>query len=239
MSGSCEQIWSAACEKLKARLTPEVYERWIAVIKSKELGETALILSVSNDFYQSWVEENYLSIIEEAVASVLNRTVTVLFEVNPDVPVARESKVVARPKIRPTQSPSPNKGKRPELNEKYTFKNFIIGPTNNFAHASSLAVAQSPGKAYNPLFIYGGVGVGKTHLMQAIGHHSTGKSELNVRYISCETLMNEYITALQQQSTAKFRRRYRTADILLVDDIHFLANKNSLQEELNHTFNEL
>lgn len=177
--------------------------------------------------------------IKEATASVTGKDMEIVFEVNPDLkiqlPEERPRRSTAR---RGTQSQKKQK-LGTDLNEKYIFKNFVIGPSNNFAHASSLAVAQSPGKAYNPLFIYGSNGLGKTHLMQAIGHYTLDKSPMSVCYVSCETLMNEYITALQQRAIVKFRKRYRSADVLLVDDIHFLANKNSLQEEFFHTFNIL
>jgi chromosomal replication initiator protein len=131
------------------------------------------------------------------------------------------------------------KQETPTLNEKFTFDSFIVGSSNQFAHAASLAVAQAPGTGYNPLFIYGGVGLGKTHLMQAIGHHVLGSSRATVRYLSSETMMNEYVDHLTNRSLVQFRKKYRNADLLLIDDIQFLASKERLQEEFFHTFNAL
>jgi chromosomal replication initiator protein len=128
---------------------------------------------------------------------------------------------------------------RQQLNPKYSFDTFIIGPSNSFPHAASMAVAQSPGRAYNPLFLYGGTGLGKTHLMQAIGHHVQHTNKQTVCYLSCETFTNEYIDALQRKALVQFRKKYRTVDLLLLDDVQFLGGKERMQEEFFHTFNAL
>ena len=125
------------------------------------------------------------------------------------------------------------------LNPKYTFDSFVVGPSNNFAHAASVAVAQSPSRAYNPLFLYGGVGLGKTHLMQAIGNYATATHNLDICFISSEAFVNDYIDALQRKSLVQFRKKYRSADILFIDDIQFLSGKERMQEEFFHTFNAL
>jgi chromosomal replication initiator protein len=127
----------------------------------------------------------------------------------------------------------------PVLNPKFTFNDFVVGPSNNFGHAAALAVAQSPARAYNPLFMYGGSGLGKTHLMQAIGHHVLRNSNAKIVYLSSETFTNEYIDALQNKALVQFRKKYRGVDLLLIDDIHFLAGKERMQEEFFHTFNVL
>jgi chromosomal replication initiator protein len=136
-------------------------------------------------------------------------------------------------------APARGRGESSPLNPNFTFDTFVIGPSNNFAHAASVAVAQAPARAYNPLFIHGGTGLGKTHLMQAIGHHVLSTSRASVCYLSSETLLNEYINALQDRTLIQFRKKYRSVDLLLIDDIHFLAGKDRLQEEFFHTFNVL
>ena len=233
-------LWDKACKHLKDVLHNDVYSRWIAVIDPVSLEGSELTLAVDNDFYQSWLEENYLPLIKKALASVSDTEWVIHFTVksrssSQDAPVVKKERKTIRERLsskRPHFTPS--------LNPNFTMDTFIVGPSNNFAHAAALAVAEAPARAYNPLFIYGGVGLGKTHLMQAIGHtvlqHSKAKS---ICYLSSETMLNEYIEALQNRSLTQFRKRYRTADLLLIDDIHFLAGKERIQEEFFHTFNAL
>ena len=238
MESKVSVLWSGACKRLREVLSKDVYERWIKVIDAQQLEGDKLTLHVANDFYQSWLEENYLPLIKDAVGTVCGRELQVVFDVNHTPP--------AQPEPSRRQRPAPAKParKRPKtvtpMNPNYTFDSFIIGSSNNFAHAACLAVAQSPARAYNPLFIYGGVGLGKTHLMQAIGNHVLQKKpEAEVRYLSCESFTNEYIDAIQNRSLVAFRRKHRQADVLLIDDIQFLAGKERMQEEFFHTFNAL
>ncbi|MBN1672204.1 MAG: chromosomal replication initiator protein DnaA [Kiritimatiellae bacterium] len=233
---NADALWSKACKHLQELLHPDVYSRWIAVIKAKELSDSALTLSVDNDFYQTWLEENYLPLIENAVSSVCGAKLRIEFVVT-HTPVQPAEETPPKSSLRDRFLRRP-KSELP-LNPKFTFENFVVGPSNSFAHAASLAVAQAPARAYNPLFIYGGVGLGKTHLMQAIGHHVLSHSKSNVCYLSCEAFTNEYIEALQNRSLVQFRKKYRTTHVLLIDDIHFLAGKERLQEEFFHTFNVL
>jgi chromosomal replication initiator protein len=230
------QLWTKACKHLQGALHHDVYSRWIAVIQPQDLEDHRLVLSVDNDFYQTWLEENYLPLIRQALTTVSGESFEISFSV-------RESKPEPQP-------PGPEKRRSflrltrtqkfpAALNPKFTFENFIIGPSNSFAHAAALAVAQAPARAYNPLFIYGGVGLGKTHIMQAIGHHVLATSRATVCFTSSEALLNEYVEALQTNSLVQFRKKYRSADLLLVDDIHFLAGKERIQEEFFHTFNAL
>lgn len=228
------EIWEKVCAHLKARLHPDVFTRWIAVIRPVTIDATGLQLAVDNDFYQSWLEDNYLPLIRDAVSATAHHEVNVHFQVNP----------VAAPQ--PSQAPRPSRTPRPvarkpastlTLNPHYTFDNFIVGPSNSFSHAASLAVAQAPARAYNPLLIYGGSGLGKTHLIQAIGAHVLTSSNASVCYLRSDELLNEYIDALQNKSLVQFRNKYRKTDLLLIDDIHFLAGKERLQEEFFHTFN--
>ena len=235
---SAETIWAKACKHLRATLSKDVFDRWIAVIECGELSADALTLSVQNNFYQSWLEENYLPLIKDAVALAHGAPLAISFAVSRTAhPPAEPVEVApARPPEREKPGPAPA---RQQLNPKYTFDSFVVGPSNSFPHAASLAVAQSPGRAYNPLFLYGGVGLGKTHLMQAIGHSVGTTSKAAVSYISCETFTNEYIDALQKKSLVQFRKKYRNVDVLLIDDIQFLGGKERMQEEFFHTFNAL
>ena len=239
MENSASTIWSGACGHLKGVLSTDVFERWIDVIEAREVKDDTLTLSVANDFYQSWLVENYLSLIKEAVATVTGREMDILFGVNHHAPAPKAATQKEVPKKKEnSQRKSAETCAR--LNPNYTFDSFIIGSSNNFAHAACLAVAQSPARAYNPLFIYGGVGLGKTHLMQAIGNHVlTAQPGANVCYLSCEAFTNDYIDAIQNKSLVAFRRKYRQADVLLIDDIQFLAGKERMQEEFFHTFNAL
>ncbi len=238
-----DSLWQKTCQCLQGQLSADVYARWIAVIVPKRLDPDKLILSVSNDFYQAWLEENYLPLIRAAVQQVQGQELEVQFEVTPAIasasaPVPVEPAAVRRP-THSRKNGAHAAQAAMTLNPRYAFDSFVVGPSNSFAHATSLAVAQAPGKAYNPLFIYGGVGLGKTHLMQAIGHYVLTQSKTNVHYLSCEALLNEYIDSLQTRRVKQFRDKYRGTDLLLIDDIHFLAGKSGLQEEFFNTFNVL
>jgi len=244
LTTKAEIIWHKVSQLLKQRLSSDVFARWIAVISPNRITENTLLLNVSNNFYQSWLEENYLTLIKETVNAICDQEMKVVFEVTPDQAAAPSTAIIPAAAER---NPGPVNHKRQAktnasenfLNPKYSFASFIVGSSNSFAHASSLAVAQSPGKAYNPLFIYGGVGLGKTHLMQAIGHYVLEKSKMRTSYLSCETLMNDYIDALRTNRIKQFRDKYRGTDLLLIDDIHFLSKTGALQEEFFHTFNVL
>jgi chromosomal replication initiator protein len=233
-------IWVAACKKLKEVLSKDVYERWISVIEAKSVEDKTLTLQVANDFYQSWLVENYLPLIADAVTVVTGETYTIEFAVKR---MEGASSAAPKPKAAPvSKSATPRKKRTPGtvLNPNYTFDAFIVGSSNNFAHAACLGVARSPARAYNPLFIYGGTGLGKTHLMQAIGNSLLSRQkDATICYLSCEIFINEYIDALQNSSLTAFRKKYRQADLLLIDDIQFLAGKERMQEEFFHTFNAL
>ena len=242
-----QALWAQACDHLKAVLHPDVFNRWIAIIHPVATQGDTLVLSVDNDYYQTWLEDNYLQLIVSALRSAgANEMLSIRFEVQAtdhgaDVPDTAPVAAAAAPerlRTRPRRHRN-GAGIHATLNAKFTFEEFVIGPSNSFAHAAALAVAQAPGRAYNPLYIYGQTGLGKTHLMQAIGHRALLSDGVSVAYVSSETLLNEYVEALQTRTITEFRNKYRSVDVMLVDDIHFLAGKERLQEEFFHTFNAL
>jgi chromosomal replication initiator protein len=223
-------------------LSADTYNLWFAPLRASAHDSNSITLEVANDFCEVWLKDNYLGLLQDVVALASGRQMQVKFRVGPVVPAVPAP--VAAPALK-TKAPEPSAergGANHELgfNPKNTFDSFVVGSNNNFAHAAALAVAQSPGKSYNPLFLYGGVGLGKTHLLHAIGHHVVGhKKGAHVAYVSSEKFTNEYIDAIQNNQLAKFRKRYRQSDVLLIDDIQFLAGKERIQEEFFHTFNAL
>lgn len=247
MNNTATELWTESCKQLADILSSDVYDRWIALIEARTWEGNHLQLAVPNGFYQHWLEENYLPLIKDAVATVSgqNLDISILVEQIERKTTTEDVEKQTPPETSAAAPKSPGRsGGKPiedvKLNPNYTFESFVVGPSNNFAHAAALAVAQSPAKAYNPLFIYGGSGLGKTHLMQAVGHAVVGRrSRAKVCYISSETFVNEYIDALQKGRLVDFRKRYRGVDVLLIDDIHFLSNKERMQEEFFHTFNVL
>ncbi len=234
--------WSLTKESLRTRLGTEVVNRWIEPLSLASVSSQALILEAPNTFFRDWVVAHYLDAIklfaqERGIQIVVSTSVAA--QPASVLPPAREMPAALEPTDRRRTEPAPS-GWAHGMNPRLTFDRFVVGPSNRFAHAASLAVAESPAKAYNPLFIYGGVGLGKTHLMEAIGHavrhHWPSK---RIVYISSEGFTNELITAIQTKTTSRFRERYRTVDVLLIDDIHFIAEKEATQEEFFHTFNTL
>lgn len=238
------ELWAKTCDHLQKILHPDIFARWIAVIQPVSVIGTTMTLRVGNNFYQTWLEDNYLPLIRDAVGAAHGCELAIKFTI-----AEQESATSALFELPPATTRKPRAGRdagararpaiEPNLNKKFTFDEFVVGPSNNFAHAAAMAVAQAPARAYNPLFIYGGTGLGKTHLMQAIGHQALRQSAAQVVYISSEAFLNEYIEALQNQTIAAFRRKYRSIDLLLIDDVHFLSGKQGLQEEIFHTFNAL
>ena len=239
-----EEIWSAALARLKTSLDGDVYSRWIAVISPVSLRDGVLAVAVDNEMLKMWVENNYLPYILDAARIDSAERVSAI-EITVDssrTPAAQEAPVrePAAARGRPGAGSSRTSRFGNGINPNYTFADFIIGPSNSFAHAASAAVASNPGNAYNPLFIYGDTGLGKTHLMQAVAHGVLSQNpDAVVCYITSEALLNDFIDSIRNNMMADFRRRYRNADVLLIDDIHFLADKDTMQEEFFHTFNTL
>lgn len=244
-----QALWANVCDLLRKSLSDDIYERWIAVIQPGTLIENEhLELRVASDFYSTWLEENYVPLISDAFAAVTGNRIS--FSLVVDTSLRTDSKEAihsipaAKADSAPKETPRPaarsNGVERNSLNPRYVFETFVVGSSNDFAHAAAMAVAQQPARAYNPLFLYGGVGLGKTHIMQAIGNFTTSNNPAcRVCYLSSESFVNEYIEALQNGKLTQFRKRFRSVDILLIDDVQFLAGKERLQEEFFHTFNAL
>ncbi len=235
-----EEIWEKTLEDMKGKLREPSFETWLKPTEPVKIDENTITINAPNDFTKDWLENRYIDSIKESLKKITNKDLKVKF-VLPGEEVETEEEEIKEIKEKEDNSKSKTLEQHQTwLNPKYTFDSFVIGNANRFAHAASLAVAEAPAKAYNPLFIYGGVGLGKTHLMHAIGHYVLEHlPELRVVYISSEKFTNEFINAIRDNKTTQFRSKYRNIDILLVDDIQFLAGKEQTQEEFFHTFNSL
>jgi len=224
-------------------LNADTYHLWFAPLRACGQDNNGIVLEVANDFCEVWLKENYLSLLQEVVALAAGRQMQVRFKVAASGTLAASSAAVAPPEKTKAAEAAPERGAANHelsFNPKNTFDTFVVGNNNNFAYAAALAVAQSPGKSYNPLFLYGGVGLGKTHLLHAIGQHVVHhRKGARVAYVSSEKFTNEYIDGIQNNQLVKFRKKYRQTDVLLIDDIQFLAGKERIQEEFFHTFNAL
>lgn len=233
-----QDLWDKVLEGVQKRVSKPSFETWLKETQALRLEDDTLIISVPNDFARDWLRDRYTNIICDVLRSILGKSIRVQFITAADNPYTTIGSVDKSSKINEIEEPELLP--KATLNPRYTFDTFVIGSNNRFAHAASLAVSESPAKAYNPLFIYGGVGLGKTHLMHAIGHHVLEHNRnCRVVYISSEKFTNEFINAIRDNKTDLFRSKYRSADILLIDDIQFIAGKEQTQEEFFHTFNTL
>lgn len=234
MTEQLQVLWQKVLEKIEPNLSKPSFETWLKPTAAQNYRDGVLFVEVQNEFARDWLETRYAEMISGALRELLQEDVQVRFM----TPAAAVTEPLPDP--RPRNSVVVEEPALATLNPKYTFDTFVVGDGNRFAHAASLAVAEAPGKAYNPLFLYGGVGLGKTHLMHAIGHYiRQNHPSTRVVYLTTEKFTNELISAIQHSNTNQFRERYRNVDILLVDDIQFLAGKQSTQEEFFHTFNSL
>jgi chromosomal replication initiator protein len=240
MQLSSEKVLNGAREHLRSKLRADAYNMWFAPLQAGELDGSQITLEVANEFCELWLKENYLSLLQDALAIAAGRRLQVKFKVTgqtPPLPAPAPTRVAKA--AEPSHERLSNHGDL-NFNPKNTFDTFVVGANNNFACAAAKAVAEAPGKSYNPLFLYGGVGLGKTHLLHAIGQHVVGnKKGARVAYISSEKFTNEYIDGIQNNKLVTFRKKYRQTDVLLIDDIQFLAGKERIQEEFFHTFNAL
>jgi chromosomal replication initiator protein len=231
------RVWKQVQEQIKEALGLTIFETWILPLKATSLNQDLLVLEAPDTFFRDWVKKNYSSTIENAFSSVGLGKIKVEIEASSAVIAETARELPARTPINTTRDSQYGLN----LNSRYTFENFVIGPSNRHAHAYSMAVADALAKTYNPLFIYGGVGLGKTHLIQAICHQIKGKlgDGLKIAYLPSEQFTNELINAIQRHSTAAFRQKYRNTDVLVIDDVHFFGGKDSTQEEFFNTFNAL
>ncbi|MEA1926672.1 MAG: chromosomal replication initiator protein DnaA [Candidatus Auribacterota bacterium] len=220
--------------QLKERLGELNFQTWIYTIRSVTWEEDLLQIEVPNTFFRDWLQEHYREIIEEVASRIAGRTLSIVFSIGSySIDPSEDTDRPATPR-----KPSPRRISN--LNQKYTFERFVVGSSNQFANAATMAVAHAPGRAYNPLFLYGGVGLGKTHLMQAAANTILkNKKGFQVLYLSSESFTNDFINAIGNRTTEKFRKKYREVDVLLIDDIHFLGGQVKTQEAFFHTFNHL
>ena len=242
MDSSPQDVWQQIVRVLDEKLDRHNLETWIVPIKAIEITDSALKLGVPSKFFASWLEEHHLDTIRTALKDITGASLDVAFQTltTDEPPLETVSEEEEEPAEAAPDTPVRRSASGTYLNPKYTFKSFVVGGGNTFAHAAALAVSEKPARAYNPLFIYGGVGLGKTHIMQAIGNYVLdNKLDLRVCYTSAERFMNEMIYSIQHGSTLSFRNKYRGMDVLLIDDVQFLAGKESTQEEFFHTFNSL
>jgi chromosomal replication initiator protein len=241
---SPEQLWSQVLERLQLQLSRPTFETWIKTASAEQLEDNCLVIRTPNPFARNWLQKYYIKTIANVVEDILGQPVEIHLTVaaGEDNSPMREAEVSWSLPIgtNVSESTSAHQPRLPELNHKYIFSRFVVGSNNRMAHAASLAVAESPGREFNPLFLCGGVGLGKTHLMQAIGHFRLDKCpESKIFYVSTEQFTNDLIAAIRKDSMQSFREHYRAADVLLVDDIQFIEGKEYTQEEFFHTFNTL
>jgi chromosomal replication initiator protein len=220
-------LWDEVLAKVESKVNRHSFATWFRPTTFLSLQDGRLRIGVPNAQFKDWLTKNYQGVLTEALSELGRSAVSVVFEDGPE------------PSAVPEASPGPER-ESPSLNPKYTFESFVVGSSNQFAHAAARAVAEIPSKSYNPLFIYGGVGLGKTHLMHAIGHYIQARQRrLNLLYISADRFINEMINAIRFDRLPAFRQKYRSIDVLLVDDIQFIAGKDRTQEEFFHIFNAL
>ncbi|HRK61485.1 MAG TPA: chromosomal replication initiator protein DnaA [Candidatus Omnitrophota bacterium] len=225
-------VWDKVCACLKRELSERSFQTWFGPISISSLEGASVALAVPDSYYGKWLYEHYQNLIESSFQDVLGKKMTVSYLVVEKALIQEKG-----PSLQPASAAS---ARIDGMNPNYTFDSFVIGPGNRFAHAAATAVSDAPAKNYNPLFVYGRAGLGKTHLLQSIANEVKNKNpRFNVLYMSSEKFVNQLITSIQTKKTGEFRARYRNCDLLLIDDIHFIADKEATQEEFFHTFNTL
>ncbi len=232
---SIEEIWNKSLLKISEKVGDSLFELWFKPMRLVQTKDSHVTVEIPNRFFREWIEDAYPSIIPDALEDVIGFPVTVRYKVTDkeDATLRRKESKLQNRKTRLAS-------RGIYLNPKYTFDTFVVGPSNQFAHAAAIRVAENVGLAYNPLFIYGGVGLGKTHLMNAIGNAIVDDNPGTiVYYVSSEQFTNEVVSAIRHGKMGEFKEKYRNVDVLLIDDIQFIAGKNTTQEEFFHTFNSL
>ena len=241
-----ESLWSDMSDRLRGSLNDTTYTTWFSEVTGLELTEDTFVLAVPNDFTRRWIEGHFGGLIGAAIRDVLGHELPIELRVVEPPPRGQSTERPAadaecgQEAVAHAAHGLPARPGGGPKNAKYTFESFVIGSSNRFAHAAALAVAEAPAQAYNPLFVYGGTGLGKTHLLQAVTRYVSEHSRnLSVRYVTSETFLNDFINSLRHKRIEAFMQRYRTDDLLLIDDVQFFANKDRIQEEFFHTFNSL
>ncbi|HPA19430.1 MAG TPA: chromosomal replication initiator protein DnaA [Verrucomicrobiae bacterium] len=236
MKEQLEEVWASISVELRQRIPADAFARWFASARLLDIGEKGVRIGVANTIYQIWIEENFLVPLKESLVAVLGHLPAIQFQVTEGRSKDLPSPLTEEPEGAHNGRHSGVIG----LNAGYDFESYVVGSSNELAHAAAQAVATAPGKTYNPLFIHGGVGLGKTHLMHAIGNAVVRRGKTpKVCYVTSEQFTNEFIDALQKNALPRFRRKYRSLDVLLIDDVQFLGGKERTQEEFFHTFNSL
>jgi chromosomal replication initiator protein len=240
---TAESLWHEVAGRLRGSLNETTYGTWFGEARGVALDGGRFILGVPNDFTRNWIECHFLSLIGAAIRDVTGGERPIEFQVvdggrQVEAAILMDEPIEPkRPRVVERLTGRPESG---GFSSKYTFDSFVIGSSNRFAHAAALAVAEAPAQAYNPLFIYGSTGLGKTHLLQAVAQYvSEHAKDLTVRYVTSETFMNDFINSLRDKRIEGFKQRYRTYDVLLIDDVQFFEHKERIQEEFFHTFNSL
>ena len=230
-----EEIWKSSLSKIEEKVGNSAAELWFRPISLLQLKDQQATIDLPNRFFRDWIEDNYPDLISESIGGILGLPVTVSYRTEEKAdPVAKKMDM----KLESRRQRLASRGIY--LNPKYTFESFVVGPSNQFAQAAARSVSEAIGKTYNPLFIYGGVGLGKTHLISAVGHAVIDRNpNLTVLYVSSEQFTNEVVSAIRHDRMGEFKEKYRNLDVLLLDDIQFIANKTATQEEFFHTFNAL
>jgi len=239
-----QRVWDGVSEVLKAQLSAPSFETWISPLRLGEIRDDSVVLHAASEFNRDWILKHYRDAIAMAFAGILNLQappqLVVMVQTSPLPTQDTETSPAPSEALKPRHGSWTPRSHQSQLNPKYTFDQFVVGNHNRFCHAAALAVAETPAQSYNPLFLYGGVGLGKTHLMQAIGHFiHHHQPDLKVKYVTTEQFTNDLIHALGSQDMKQFRDRYRRIDVLLIDDVQFLEGKDRTQEEIFHTFNTL
>jgi chromosomal replication initiator protein len=235
---TAESLWREVAVRLREALNETTFQTWFGEAEGNELTDDFLVISIPNEFTREWIEGHFLDLLRATVRDLAGRECGVLLAVSdsPEQIVSESAPPTPESRAPQERSAQPTPG----INPKYNFDLFVIGSSNRFAHAAALAVAEAPAQAYNPLFIYGGTGLGKTHLLQAIAHYVSEHSRhLSARYVTSEIFLNDFINSLRDRRIESFKQRYRSYDVLLIDDVQFFEHRERIQEEFFHTFNSL